>query len=156
MSKSLQATGSTSHSTKLPKLVLKKFSGGPKRWQEWWDSFKVAFHENGISDVEKFNDLRSLVEGAAYATIAGLPLTEENYKTTIDLLQKRFAQKQIIINLHMNAILKLNSVSTMADIKKIRQIYDQVEIHVLGLQAQGVDSAQYGTLLIPIMMAKNT
>ena len=51
-------------------------------------------------------------------------------------------------------MLKLNSVSTMADIKKIRQIYDQVEIDVRGLQAQGVDSAQYGTLLIPIIMAK--
>ena len=152
VSTSSQATGSTSHSTKLPKLVLKKFSGDPKMWQEWWDSFKVAVHENGISDVEKFNHLRSLVEGAAYATIAGLSLTEENYKTAIDLLHERFAQKQIIINSHMDA--KLNSVSTMADIKKIRQIYDQVEIHVRGLQAQGVDSAQYDTLLIPIMMAK--
>ena len=154
VSTSSQVTGSTSHSTKLPKLVLKKFSGDPKTWQEWWDSFKVAVHENGISDVEKFNHLRSLVEGAAYATIAGLSLTGENYKTAIDLLQERFAQKQIIINAHMDAMLKLNSVSTMADIKKIRQIYDQVEIHVRGLQAQGVDSAQYGTLLIPIMMAK--
>ena len=75
-----QATGSMSHSTKLLKLVSKKFSGDPKTWQEWWDSFKVAVHENGISDVEKFNHLRSLVEGAAYATIAGLSLTEENYK----------------------------------------------------------------------------
>lgn len=154
VSTSSQATGSTSHSTKLPKLVLKKFSGDPKTWQEWWDSFKVAIHENGISDVEKFNHLRSLVEGAAYATIAGLSLTEENYKMAIDLLQERFAQKQIIINAHMDAMLKLNRVSMMADIKKIRQIYDQVEIHVRGLQAQGVDSAQYGMLLIPIMMAK--
>ena len=131
VSTSSQATGSTSHSTELPTLVLKKFSGDPKTWQEWWDSFKVAVHENGISDVEKFNHLRSLVEGAAYATIAGLSLTEENYKTAIDLLQERFAQKQIIINSHMDAMLKLNSVSTMADIKKIRQIYDQVEIHVV-------------------------
>ena len=80
MSTTSQATGSMSHSTKLLKLVLKKFSGDPKTWQEWWDSFKVAVHENGISDVEKFNHLRSLVEGAAYATIAGLSLTEENYK----------------------------------------------------------------------------
>ena len=30
----------------------------------------------------------------------------------------------------MDAMLKLNSVSTMADIKKIRQIYDQFEMHV--------------------------
>ena len=100
MSTSPQATGSTSHSTKLPKLVLQKFSGDPKTWQEWWDSFKVAVHENGISDVEKFNHLRSLGEDAAYAIIAGLSLTEENYKTAIDLLQERFAQKQIIINSH--------------------------------------------------------
>ena len=154
VSTSSQATGSTSHSTKLPKLVLKKFSGDPKTWQEWWESFKVAVHENGISDIEKFNHLRSLVEGAAYAMLARLSLTGENYKTAIDLLQERFAQKQIIINSHMDAMLKLNSVSAMADIKKIRQIYDQVVIHVRGLQAQGVDSAQYGTLLIPIMMAK--
>jgi len=69
VSTSSQATGSTSHSTKLPKLVLKKFSGDPKTWQEWWDSFKVAVHENGISNVEKFNHLRGLVEGAAYPTI---------------------------------------------------------------------------------------
>ena len=151
VSTSSQATGSTSHSTKPPKLVVKKFSVIRKRGKNW-DSFKVAVHENGISDVEKFNHLRSLVEGAAYATIAGLSLTEENYKTVIDLLHERFAQKQIIINSHMDA--KLKSVSTMADIKKIRQIYDQVEIHVRGLQAQGVDSAQYGALLIPIMMAK--
>ena len=92
MSTSAQATGTTSNSTKLPKLVLKKLSDDPKTWQEWWDSIKVAVHENGISDVEKFNHLRSLVEGAAYATIAGLSLIEEKYKTAIDLLQERFAQ----------------------------------------------------------------
>ena len=38
-------------------------------------------------------------------------------------------------------MLKLDSVSTIIDIKKIRQLYDQVEIHVRGLQEEGVDSA---------------
>ena len=37
-------------------------------------------HENKISEVEKFNHLRSVLEGVAYATIAGLPLNEANYK----------------------------------------------------------------------------
>ena len=41
----------------------------------------------------------------------------------------------------MDAMLKLKSVSTMVDIKKIRQRYDQIEIHVRGLQEKGVDSA---------------
>ena len=85
VSASPQATGSTSHSTKFSKLILKKVSGNPKMWQEWWD-------------VEKCNHSRSLVEDTAYATIAGLSLKEENYKTAIDLLQERIAQKQIMIN----------------------------------------------------------
>ena len=80
-----QATGSMSHSTKLSKHILKKVSGNPKMLQEWWD-------------IEKFNHSRSLVEDTAYATIAGLSLKEENYKTAIDLLQERIAQKQIMIN----------------------------------------------------------
>lgn len=42
----------------------------------------------------------------------------------------------------------------MMDVKKMRQIYDKVEIHVRGLQALGVGTEQYGTLLIPIMMSK--
>ena len=46
-----------------------------------------------------------------------------------------------MINSHMDAMLKLDSVSTIIDIKKIRQLYDQVEIHFRGLQEQGVDSA---------------
>ena len=54
----------------------------------------------------------------------------------------------------MEALLKLNSVSVTVDIKKIRQVYDEVEIYMRGLQVQGVDSAQYGTVLIPIMIAK--
>ena len=41
----------------------------------------------------------------------------------------------------MDAMLKLKSVSTMVDIKKIRQLYDQSEILVRGLQEKGVDSA---------------
>ena len=48
VSTSPQATWSTSNSTKLSKLVLPKYSGDPKTWQEWWDSFKVAVHENGL------------------------------------------------------------------------------------------------------------
>lgn len=78
----------------------------PKRGKNGGIVSRLLFFENGISNVEKFHHLRRLVEGAAYATIAGLSLTEENYKTAIDLLQQRFAQKQIIINAHMDAMLK--------------------------------------------------
>ena len=99
VSTSSQATGSTSHSTKLPKLILKKFSGDPKMWQEWWDSFKVAVHENGISDIEKFNHLRSLVEGAAYAMLVCQCLRSSYYllstaKSSCQLRRKYLSTSQ--------------------------------------------------------------
>ena len=62
----------------------------------------------------------------------------------------------MIINSHMDSLFKLQGVSSIVDIKKIRHVYDQVEIHVRGLQANGVTSDQYGTLLVPIMLSKNT
>ena len=46
--------GASGQLIRLPKLQLKKFSGDPKLWQEWWDSFEATVHVNvQISNVEK-------------------------------------------------------------------------------------------------------
>ena len=37
---------------KLPKLQLKKFSGKVSVWQEFWDSFKSAIHENKELEIQ--------------------------------------------------------------------------------------------------------
>ena len=54
----------------------------------------------------------------------------------------------------MEALLKLQSVNAMSNVKGIRAVLDNLEIQVRGLQALGIDSAQYGALLIPIFMEK--
>ena len=148
-----QQTKSNGNKSKLPKLTLNTFNGDPKRWQQWWDSFCVAVHENSaISTVEKFTYLRSLVEGSAAMAISGLQLTSANYDAALEVLKERFAQKQIIINSHMESLLKLKPVNAMSDIKGIRAVLDRVEIQVRGLQSLGVVSAQYNALLIPIFI----
>ena len=86
--------------------------------------------------------------------ISGLQLTSANYDVALEVLKERFAQKQIIINSHMESLLKLKPVNAMSDIRGIQAVLDRVEIRVRGLQYLGVDSAQYGALLIPIFMEK--
>ena len=54
----------------------------------------------------------------------------------------------------MEALLKLQPVDTMPNVKGIRGVLDNLEIQVRGLHALGIDSAQYGALLIPIFMEK--
>ena len=146
------STKSTEARTKLPKLTLHKFHGDPKVWNEWWDSYKCAVHDNiRISEVEKFNYLRSLLQGTAASSIAGLQLTAVNYSVALKL-KEQFAQEQTIINAHMDALLKLKGTTSTSEVNKIREVYDGIQLQVRGLQALGVKSEQYGTLPIPIML----
>ena len=95
-----------------------------------------------------------MIEGNAESAIAGLPLTSANYKGALEILQNRFAQKQVIINAHMDTLLNLEPARSMGNIKTVRKVVDSVETHVRGLKALGIDSKQYGTLLVPILMDK--
>ena len=89
---------------------------------------------------EKFNNLKSLVEDTAAAAIRGLPLTADNYKAAKNILKKRFGQPQIIINAHMESLVKIAAVTFDSNLKRLRELYDQVEAHVRALQALWVES----------------
>ena len=142
-------------SARLPKLILPNFKGETTKWQSFWDSFKSAVHENTtLSPVEKFNYLISLLEGTASRTIQGLTLTEANYHSAIELLKERFGQPQQIISAHMDELLKIQGCNDSDRFTSLRYVYDKITVHVRGLASLGVDSEQYGSLLIPIVMAK--
>ena len=78
---------------RLPKLVIKKFGGQPWQWLEFWGSFVASVHNNeDLSDAEPFSYLKSLLEGPAYSTVAGLALMSTNYEKAINLLKSRYGQ----------------------------------------------------------------
>ncbi|KAK3727775.1 hypothetical protein QZH41_016420, partial [Actinostola sp. cb2023] len=69
-------------STKLPKLELRKFKGDPKEWITFWERFSSAVHDNPtISDVDKFNYLKGLLEGSALTTVAAKTEDQEVLKS---------------------------------------------------------------------------
>ena len=134
---------------------MKKFNGQPSSWQEFWDNFRSSVHENsGLNDIDRFVHLRSLVEGTAYDTIAGLTLTSANYKVAVDLLKQRFGQRQLTINCHMENLMKITTLNSSADIKRVRRLYDNIEQNCRGLKALGVTSESYGPLLVPVLLHK--
>ena len=101
-------TISTASLTTAPKLRLPKFKGDVKDWTSFWDSFNSSVHENReIPKVDKFNYLNSLLEGAAFRTIQGLPLTASNYDSAIAMLCERLGNTQQIIRVHMEDLLKI-------------------------------------------------
>ena len=89
---------------KLPKLSLKRFNGDLTKWTTFWDTFKSAVHDNPtLTSIDKFNYLNSLLESAAAEAIAGLTLTSANYEEAIATLRRRFGNKQLIVNRHMES-----------------------------------------------------
>ena len=66
----LAATTPVRTKVKLPKLTLPHFNGNLTRWTAFWDSYESAIHGNdALSEVDKFNYLRSLLEGPAFEAI---------------------------------------------------------------------------------------
>jgi hypothetical protein len=62
--------GSSSQFHKLPKLEIKTFDGNILYWQSFWDSYETAVHSNhSLTDAQKFNYLKSLLQNEALCTV---------------------------------------------------------------------------------------
>ena len=140
---------------KLPKLTIRPFNGDLTAWITFWDPYKAAIHDNpALSDIDKFNYLRSLLERAALEAISGLTLTAANYQEAISILEKRFGNKQQIVAKHMDILLNVEAVMSQYNLKGLRHLYDLIESQVRSLKSLGVSSDSYGCLLSSVLMNK--
>ncbi|XP_077553153.1 uncharacterized protein LOC144167883 [Haemaphysalis longicornis] len=128
---------------KLPTLQLQTFNGEFCQWLIFWTQFKSDVHENpSLSNVEKFQYLRSLLGGPAAASHAGLQPTQDCYPAAIEILLWRFGDTHRIVA-HLRSLL---SVESSKDVGGLRRLLDHLQCHVRGLAALKVSSATYSTM----------
>ncbi|XP_063435623.1 uncharacterized protein LOC134716543 [Mytilus trossulus] len=138
---------------KLPKLELSKFDGNILNWQAFWESYDTAIHSNpSLTDAQKFNYLKTLLQNEALTTVSGFTLTNLNYSKAIDLLHQRFGQTQKITHTYMQTLLALPAPDST--VQSCRRFYDKSETLIRGLESLGQSQESYGALLIPIMLNK--
>ena len=118
-------------------LEITPFAGDMLKWQEFWDMFEAAIHRAEYAAVDKLNFLRSKLTGEALEAVAGYQLSNENYPIVIDVLKKRFGNKQLIIDAHYRGLSHLPPASNHAE--RLRQCYDAIERHLRSLEALGED-----------------
>ena len=152
----LPSLSSSKYSVRLPKIEIKKFHGDPVQWQQFADTFDATITSNEhISDVEKFTYLRGFLEGEAERCIEGITLIGENFSQAMGLLRQRYGNPQLIISAHMEKLFELERISgSRASIKDLRNLYDRIESHLRSLLALGINSEQYGPMLIPLIVNK--
>ena len=64
------------------------------------------------------------------------------------------ARSRLSLTRIINTILKIQPLYNNADVTQLRKFYDTVEQHCRGLQALGVDSSSYGTILVNILLQR--
>ena len=80
---------------KLPKLTIQPFGGDLTTWTPFWELYCAAIHDNpSLTDMEKFDYLRSLPEHTALDAILAFSLTAPNYMKAVSVLKKHFGNKQ--------------------------------------------------------------
>ena len=84
----------------------------------------------------------------------GNELSRDHVSRPLDLLHKRYGQKQIIVNSHIDSILNMQPLQYIAEIAQVRTFHDTVETHCRGLKALSVESPSYGTVLANILLQR--
>ena len=114
---------------KLLKLDFEKYSGDVLRFQEFWNNFSSALHENKrLPDVEKLNYLRAEIEGNAKRVIAGLKITNDNYEVAVKILRDRFGDHQTVISGHYTKVMDLQT--SMYRTIALCSTFDELEKHL--------------------------
>ena len=136
---------------KLPKLTIPSFSGDILSWKGFWDQFSTAIDSNEhLSNIAKFNYLKSYLSGRAQKLIEGLTLSEDNYREAIPLLKDRFGNTQSLIAADMDDLRNINPVRNLKKVTHLRQMYDKLAINIRNLKDLNVETCTYGSLLIAI------
>ena len=125
---------------KLPKLTVNKFDGDPKKWPEFWDSYKNSIYKNeSLPEMDKFSYLKGLLKGVA---------------KDVELLKRGFGQQDIICRAHVEALWKMSPVFSDRVVPKLRKMHTELETRVRALEAMGTPSHTYATFLLPAIMEK--
>ena len=144
-----QSTSNQSSSqkkVKLSKLSLPNFHGSVTEWLSFWESFDSAINQNSdLFEIEKFQYLRSLLQGSAINVISGLTLSSANYHQAIKLLQKRYSNKQVNYHSLYGCLIKLAPVKSSVELDKLRCLCDKKEGVVRSLQSLEISADMYGT-----------
>ncbi|KAK8765528.1 hypothetical protein V5799_031863 [Amblyomma americanum] len=146
-------SASAAQRIKLPKLELTKFDGKRKNWQPFWEQFEVAVHKNTeLSNINRLNYLKTLLTGEAMTAIAGLQASGDCYSDAVDILRHRFGNPEALVQDHMQGLIDVKLVFSARNVRALRGLYDEIQVHMRGLKALGIEDDGYQAMLYSVLL----
>ena len=143
-----------SSNLKLPRIELPKFSGDVLKFQNLWDQFEAAVHDNAdLPNVQKFTYLRSVLNGNALQTIEGFEVTGANYQPAVECLKHRYGRRRVVISSLVKSVVQMDAKSVVTA-PSLRDLYDTLKNRTRALEALGEIPKSHGCILLPIFELK--
>lgn len=134
----------------LPKRKFPTFSGSITEWQGFDDLFNsIMSHMADLPDVEKFEFLKTSLEGEALSLVVHLPLTAANYSSAWGLLRARYGNKRDLARVHLEALLAPHSVLSN-DAGSIKSLIQSILEHTAALDNLDLTTRLWSPILIHI------
>ncbi|XP_075162264.1 uncharacterized protein LOC142234937 [Haematobia irritans] len=131
----VQQPSLVAHRPHLPTLQLTKFSGDYKEWMGFYNMFCELVHENPeLSNIAKFQYLKSCLTDTAARLIQSLEVTADNYESALDMLKQRFDNKRLIFQAHLLNMFQLQSIQKPT-VASIRLFIDNINSSLRALRS---------------------
>ena len=136
---------------RLPQVDLLSFDGNIKNYKAFQDIFETVMKKSQLDPIERFTILRSKLSGDALNAVINLSLTEGNYLIAWEILNKRFLNKRISIEVNMKDIIfGPETVAKKAD--SLLQFMQGYQNAMHNLKDLGIDvNVESGCWMYPIM-----
>ncbi|MCP3668457.1 MAG: DUF1759 domain-containing protein [Gammaproteobacteria bacterium] len=132
------------------KVDLRRFDGNdPAEYSRFMASFQYHVGRRNASDSVKFDHLERQLDPPARNAIAGLELADESYQLALDILNKRYGQKPLIVERLNQRLMKLSLNNMQAN--ELRRFLDELNKILAQLKTATGEINQNGTICSVIM-----
>lgn len=139
--------GASLQITKLPPIPIPTFKGDVKEWISFRDTFEALVVNEKMNEVAKLHYLReSVKDGDAWLLISEIKPSEDAFAIAWATLKKRYDNKKIIIESHLQELFKLKS-ATNGTSTELRQLTENCDKQLRQLKAFGQPVEQWSTLI---------
>lgn len=139
---------------KLPTLKLPTFNRSYDQWLLFKDTFDTIINSNKrLSSIEKFQYLRSSLEGEAMQVIQSLETSSGNYQVAWEALIQRYENKRLIVYNHVKELFELPQI-VKGNHTALRPFIDQLRTNLRVLEMLKQPVTSWDTMLIYLTTGK--
>ncbi|XP_035214246.1 uncharacterized protein LOC118188022 [Stegodyphus dumicola] len=140
---------------KLLKIEFKLFGGDIKERLSFWAQFQKIHNDKEIAKEDKYQYLlQATLKGSrARELVESFRATADSYENVIECLKTRFGRTDMLIEVYIREVfsLMMNNAIGKGSKMPLFKLYDKIESYLRSLNMLGVSSANYSSILYPLI-----